>query len=57
MSSDIFPIYATKVQLFFEIAKFICFFSQKSYFTCICQKNVVTLHAKMFIYVYCLGRL
>gem|GEM_PF-4544254 len=26
MSSDIFPIYGTKVLLIFDIAKFICFF-------------------------------
>lgn len=49
MSSDIFPIYGTKVLLIFDIAKFICFFSQKSLFACIYQKNVVPLHAKMFI--------
>ena len=49
MYSSFFPIYGTKVLLIFDIAKFICFFSQKSLFACIYQKNVVTLHAKMFI--------
>ena len=43
MYSSIFPIYGTKVLLIFDIAKFICFFSQKSLFACIYQKNVVTL--------------
>ena len=38
------PIFAAKVQNYFDIAKFICFFLQKSFFSCIIQKKVVTLH-------------
>ena len=36
-----------KVQLFFDIAKFICIFLQKKSFPCICQKKAVILHAKL----------
>jgi len=38
-------IFAAKVHFFFDIAKFICFFLQKSSNPCIFQKKVVTLHA------------
>ena len=37
-------IFAAKVGIFFDIAKFICFFLQKSSFSCIIQKKVLSLH-------------
>ena len=37
-------IFGTKVHIFFDMTKFICFFLQKSSNPCIFQKKVVTLH-------------
>ena len=36
-------IFGAKVQNYFDMTKFICFFLQKSSFSCIIQKKVVTL--------------
>ena len=44
-----FTNHVAKVQLFFDIAKFICFFLQKSLNPCIFQKKAVTLHAISYI--------
>ena len=46
MYSSIFPIHGTKVLLIFDIAKFICFFLQKSSLTCIYQKKAVILQSR-----------
>lgn len=43
----IFHIFGAKVQHFFNIAKFICFFLQKIFSTCVFQKKAVSLHAKL----------
>ena len=37
-------IFGAKVRNYFDMTKFICFFLQKSSFSCIIQKKVVTLH-------------
>ena len=37
-------IFGAKLQNYFDMTKYICFFLQKSYFVCIIQKKVVTLH-------------
>ena len=39
-------ILTAKVLLFFDMTKFICFFLQKSFFICICQKIVVILQSR-----------